>query len=540
MIHSYPFSSVPGFSTLYCDAVDSLETTMQNLTAVNRNTNATSHEYASKNSEIIRSTMHGVELSKKQSENLALLEKGKASVIITGQQIGLLGGPFYGLHKAMSCIHYAKQSSSENAPVIPVFWIEDNDHDIQEAGKIAFINAEGLVQEVSCYDSEHTLHVPTGELVFDDAINTLVTEICTSLPDTEFGREVADSLELHYQSGMSWTDSFVSFMHRRLGELGILFYSANQARKSGIFSEVIKQELQNPKALQKAVEIANQELVSKGYHKQAEASAINLFYHAENNARHKIQIDESDDDFCNVQGERITLQALVDICCNKPELFSPTVLLRPVIQDSILPTIGMVVGPGEMAYMNQLEYAYEIIGKAKPVLLPRHSFTLLPQSIVKYLDKYQIEPSYFMRIFNEVERELSNTFASDYEEEILMKEILQSLDQEFDRLEKYAIGIDKSLSGAVQAGKHGIEKSIEGIQKKIQSSRKRNNEALFGKAHEVSAWIFPLNHLQERTLSSISCEVKCGIKGLVDILDKASNQIASQHNILPLVKTDVL
>lgn len=479
---------------------------------------------------IIQSTMKNVDLSEMQEHALNLLNSGKALAMITGQQPGFLGGPLYSLYKAMTCISLAETYSTDALPIIPIFWIEDNDHDGLEAGIASLIDQSGKIHTVHCDEmSNLQSHIPISERVCSSEISSVIDEITQYLPNSEYGQEVIQELKELYQPGKNWSESWIAYMNKRCGEFGLLFFSASIARKEGVFKECMLHEISHPGELQKCVEQSNESLQKKGMKIQAKAGSINAFFHDEV-GRHKIDVD-GDGDF-KLANQIFTMSECLELIENHPEKFSPSVLLRPLIQDSIIPTIGMIVGPGEFGYMSQLEYAYSALRIPKPTLHGRHSATILIPAISKYLSKNELDVGFFMRIMNEIEQELSQRYAHDDASDEMIDALKHSIQISLQDISNHAKQIDASLEGAVSATEHGIEKLIDGLQKKMQSSLKKKQDAVFGKAHEVHAWIYPNNHLQERFLNSFSIEAKVGKEVFRNMLFAIKDSQRNEHQLI--------
>jgi bacillithiol biosynthesis cysteine-adding enzyme BshC len=479
---------------------------------------------------IIEQTMRNISLNEKQQNGLNQLLSGKAVAMITGQQPGFLGGPLYSLYKAMSCISLAEMHSTDELSIVPIFWIEDNDHDGVEAGTASLIDQSSAVHTIHCDEIEHLqTHIPICERAFSNDISSLIESISQYLPNSEYGLQIKQEINELYQSGKNWSESFLEYMQERCGEFGLLFFSSSIARKEGLFKERILHEISHSGELQQLVLEANESLMKRGMKIQAEAGIINAFYH-DDSGRHKIDIDE----FGHIKlGEGIlSKDECIKLIQLHPEKFSPSVLLRPLIQDSIIPTIGMIVGPGEFGYMSQLKHAYSALNISMPQLHGRHSVTILIPSISKYLSKHQLEPNFFMRIMNEIEQDLSARFAHDAATDALVDELRSSVQYSLRNISEHAETIDSSLQGAVSATEHGIEKLIDGMQKKMVSSLKKKQDMLFGKAHEAHAWIYPQNHLQERFLSSITLEARVGKEMFRDILIAIKNASRDMHILI--------
>lgn len=488
------------------------------------------HSLGSKSAEVIQETMSDVICSSLQQLHLKALASGKASVIVTGQQPGFLGGPLYSLYKAMTCIAIAKSQSTNDHQVIPVFWIEDNDHDGMEAGIVTIIDAKGNLHSIECEDKQLLQSkLSISERVFSEDIIRIINDIASLLPDTEFGQTIAKELQSIHQPGISWSSAFLSFMQKRCGEYGVLFFSSAIARKHGLFADAMIHELMNPGNLKTYVDRANDDILKEGKQIQSEAGDINAFFHDAHGQR--IKVEYVADDLYRIGEQSLGKEELAQFFSAHTLQFSPSVLLRPLIQDAILPSVGMIVGPGEARYMSQLRYAYPAYSIPMPALHSRHSVTILSHSIGKYLAKHGLSTHEFFKTMNEIEQDLSSRFAQDISGEELFISLSDHIHNAMHEIALHANTIDPSLQGAVSATEHGIEKQLDQLSKKMKSGIKKKQDQLFVKAQEAHDWIYPHNHLQERVLSAVSIEVKVGSDGLRGILNEIQQSACDEHLI---------
>jgi bacillithiol biosynthesis cysteine-adding enzyme BshC len=525
-MNAMPLESVPGLNEFF------IASTKSKVVINHQLLKERASQLGTLSASIIEKTMRKLSLHEKQQNGLNQLYSGKAVAMITGQQPGFLGGPLYSLYKAMTCISLAETHASEELPIVPIFWIEDNDHDGVESGTASLIDQSSIIHTIQC-DTPSILqsYIPICERTFSTEITSLIENISQFFPTSEYGQQIITEIKELYQPGKNQSESFLEYMQERCGEFGLLFYSASIARKEGLFKARIEHEISHYGELQSHIYVSNEALKSIGMKLQAEAGIINAFYHDEH-GRHKIDVAETG----NVKlGENIvSKEDCIKHIQTNPEKFSPSVLLRPLIQDSIIPTMGMIVGPGEYGYMSQLQNAYTALNIPMPQLHGRHSATILIPSIAKYLAKHELIASMFMRIMNEIEQDLAQRFAHDADSDSLLDELRSSIHQSLHAITKHVEIIDASLQGTVSATEHGIEKLIDGMQKKIISSIKKKQDVIFGKAHEAHAWIYPENHLQERFLSSISIEARIGKEMFRNVLIAIKHASREMHSLIDL------
>ena len=89
--------------------------------------------------------------------------------------------------------------------------------------------------------------------------------------------------------------------------------------------------------------------------------------------------------------------ALAAEAVDHPERFSPNVLLRPIVQDALFPTVCYVAGPSELAYLGQLRGVYEHFGVPMPIMYPRARATLIDSATARFLAKHDCRSKIFSR-----------------------------------------------------------------------------------------------------------------------------------------------
>ncbi|HRK60347.1 MAG TPA: bacillithiol biosynthesis BshC, partial [Candidatus Kapabacteria bacterium] len=232
--------------------------------------------------QVLQASLSHLDLTEKQQHNLHLAGLQNTMAVVTGQQVGFLGGPLYTLYKAYSAIAQAEklQAQYQSFNVIPLFWIEDNDHDRNEAAEAYILDKQGMPQQIICpADTTLSVQTPVSELSITDDISAVLTALEQHLPENEYTRDLMPLLHTIYTVGTEWSVAFMRLLQHWCGEKGLLFVRASDIRKSGAFASIVKQELAHPMRILETVQKVNNELRNNGYTPQVEPSAVNLFYH---------------------------------------------------------------------------------------------------------------------------------------------------------------------------------------------------------------------------------------------------------------------
>ncbi|MDH7514861.1 MAG: bacillithiol biosynthesis cysteine-adding enzyme BshC [Bacteroidota bacterium] len=348
-------------------------------------------------------------------ERIESLRDPKTFVVVTGQQVGLFTGPLYTLYKAMTARHLADWLTEyfPGCRFLPLFWLESEDHDLDEAGSSAFIDAENNVLEIryeQTGETEQRNLRPVGSIPLDDRIAEIIDTIEHRFPQTDYTGEMLKTLRRAYTPGTTFTEAFVSMFHSLFPESGIIFVDPSDSELKKLLAPVILQELETYPASGEEVIKRSAELEER-YHAQVKPRAVNLFY-LHRGGRYPIEPSEFGF-FLRGTRQRFTRDELLDIANVHPEYFSPNVLLRPIFQDFLFPTAAYIAGPAEVAYFGQLQPVYDHFQVPMPVIVPRASVTIIEPKIRKLFNKFDLPLESMFSEPEELYAHLPRTSATD-------------------------------------------------------------------------------------------------------------------------------
>lgn len=457
---------------------------------------------------LVEQGMVGIELSAAQQQSLQMLG-GDAVVVSTGQQIGLFGGPLYTLLKIASAARLARELSQLHShAVVPVFWLEDNDHDAAEASSTV-LPQDSLAAAFTPWDGTDD-RLPVSRRTFSAADIERITALVPLL-NGPFEPDVQQLLEGVYREGASWGGAFVRLLQPFLAAWGVLVVRGSDVIAAGLHAPILERDMAEPGALSSLVHNASAGLEALGYHAQATPTHALFFRHDEENRRQRIQPGENFSELARTQ----------------PSSFSPNALARPIVQDAVLPTVAVVLGPAEIAYIAQLREVYTALGVPMPVPYSRHSATLLDAKTMRTLGKENLQADTFMRAWQTIESETVSMLGED---SIPTTESAESaLLALFSPYDAAAQAIDTTLLATVQAGKASSRNTIESIRGKLRAALKRKNTEALSRRRLIHSFVFPLDSPQERKLP-VACLVgRFGIDGLRIIVERVTEQPRQDH-----------
>ena len=430
------------------------------------------------------------------------LRDPEAVAVVTGQQLGLFAGPLYTVYKALTAVRLADRLGAETGrPVVPVFWLADEDHDFAEIQRAVF--SDGPDVRTAVYDDgldPEANRGMVGRIVLDgEAVRRALDELEVGLPEGPYRAEAVRLAEAAYQPGRTMRDAFALLL-RDLAP-GLVLMSADDARLKRIAAPLFRREITAWQDTADLLEARSAELEAAWFHVQVAPSPVNLFWVAEDGRR--LALDPTEAGF-EVRGTdvRFTQAELLDRLGAEPERFSPNVVLRPLVQDTLLPTAAYVAGPGEAAYFAQLGPVYEAFGVPMPVIEPRLSLTLVEPGVAKVLDRYDLDVP-------EVEGDLAALWkrlalaASGHDLAGPFAEARQKVAEIDALLATVVPEVDASLDLALGAARTKMADSLDRLEKKTVRVEKRNHDVVRERLERAAAALWPGGHLQERALSPL-------------------------------------
>lgn len=533
----YEYTKLKGFSKLFIDYIADnkfIKSRFPNNDSLYNRTGflsdiASQYPFREKLKGIIDSSMSCLELSGNQKTNLDSILKSNTLTVCTGQQVGYLGGPLYTLIKIFSCISMAEELGNKHSDLnfIPIFWLEDNDHDSHEASHTYCLNKNGNISRYSCIDSTaQTDKIIVAEKKFDDDIKDKIDDFLNDLNSTEFTQPLRELLHEAFIPGEFWNNAFLKLLQNIAGEKGILFIKASQIIKSGLCKPLIIKEIVGKGNSDKLIQSANELLSKNDYHIQAKHFPINLFYH-EYNIRQKISPYE-DYSIFRIGESELTYLELLELTENQPERFSPNVLLRPVFQDFILPSAAYIGGPSEIGYISQTKELFEYFDVKKAAYLSRHSATIIDRKGARILDQYNLSPAFFHSDPDDIEFDLLSKLKDDHINQKIDTEI-DNLKSSLHRISEIALTYDPNIAQLVSSSGAKLDQICDTIIKKINSAIKKNNEVQLNRYKYCSNLLYPMNTLQERILSPLYFVNMYGKDQFIKTLEQICSQNRKAH-----------
>lgn len=466
--------------------------------------------------------------------NIQLLNSHDTFAVVTGQQLGLLTGPFYTILKAINTIQLSAKLNQKfgDYKFVPVFWLEADDHDFPEINNINLISKENEIRNISYFEkgteTEKYLK-PAGNIVLDEFINNFTDEFEGSLNKTEFTEEVFGKVREAYKQGTDLKTAFAVFMNSLIKDKGIIFIDPSDPKIKEMLKPVFRKELMNSPQTCEAVITTSVEL-EKNYLAQVKPKAINLFYIHEGN-RYLLEPRDGEVFALKHSRQKFTGEELYDLLESNPERFSWNVVTRPVCQDYLLPTVAYIGGPSEIAYFGQFREVYKLFGITMPVVYPRSSVTIVENRVKNFLEKYELK---FEELFDTKKitgKLLKNESEIDTEELFSgMKEELRAV---FYTYEKELSKIDANQTASFAKRNQQFIDSLNIAKEKYISLQSKQNEVISGQLKKVLINVYPYETMQERVFNIVYFLNKYGTELIDKIYDNTDVEEFSHTLIYP-------
>jgi len=430
----------------------------------------------------------------------ARLADPSTRVIITGQQAGLFGGPLFTLLKALTAMKLAARVEREHGtPVVPVFWIDAEDHDWAEVSGCTVLDDALTPRTIRLADLAGAGERPIAGLTLSDDITGAIDELASALPDTEFRDEVVSGLRRAYQPGRGMAEAFGHWMETVLGPHGLVVYDSSDPAAKPLARDIFVKEIAQPGKTAELASVAGQQLVERGYHAQVtpHEGAISLFHLV--SGREAIKAVNG---HATIGGHPTSLEQLGVEAATTPEHFSPNVLLRPIVQDAIFPTICYVAGPNELAYLGQLKGIYAHFGIAMPLMYQRATATLVDSATVRFLSKYDLP---LMSFQPRDEKALNTLLESQLPPTVehALSSVTSLIAERMDALAQVVPQIDPTLEGTVRTTLGKMQHEMQTLHAKVIQAAKRKDETVRRQFQRAQSLTFPSGHPQEREVGFV-------------------------------------
>lgn len=457
---------------------------------------------------------------------LAKLSRPEAVAIVSGQQTGYLGGPAYSIYKALTAIRWAQELEERGVPAVPVFWMATEDHDLEEVSTAWSHDRQGAPLRLKAATADDG-HGPAGRA-------ELAPADLEALEDGLFGldwaKEAVALARRAYGRPSTFGAAFKALLQEIFQDRGLLLLDPLDPALRRIAAPAFRTALEQTDKLHAALEARGAELAEAGYSEQVKIPEHGTLLFTIRNGKRRPLV--RDGEHFVLDGERMTLEQVLELVDSAPETFSPNALLRPSVQDVLLPTAAYVGGPAEIAYMAQAQVVFERVAGRMPVILPRASFTVVDARTARLLGKYGLRLQDCWTNRADLESRIARKLLPGKQESEFADSRV-AIEAALAKLESCLEAFDPTLAEALDHSRRKIRYQLDKLEGKAAREALRRTERASEHTDELLHWLCPHKAPQERLLSILPLWARFG-PTLLDSLEQAIRPECLDHQAIML------
>lgn len=459
--------------------------------------------------------------------NIERLRSGGRAVV-TGQQVGLFGGPLLTLLKAATAVARCEAATkSTGVDHVPVFWLATEDHDLAEVDHVSLLTKK-TVETVKA-KLKTAVPAPVGGVVLGDEMEAALDqagELLTWAPTAERLREF-------YQPGATLGGAFARLMAELFAAQGLIVMDAAGREFHALGAPVLRAAIERAAELEEALLQRTAELEGQGYHAQVLVKAgASLLFLVDETTGERLALRRLPDGTWKAGGRSYSTTDLLAVLDETPDRISPNALLRPVFQDAILPTAAYVGGPAEIAYFAQSAVLYEkILGRMTPVL-PRLSATLVEPAIAEVMAKHEVSFGDALTTSEALAQRLGAR-AMPIAGKRRIAAVGNAMDAELTALTEYLSAMDADLGRAASVSASKMRYQMNRLRRMAATFELQKEASLRKHAEAITLNLFPDGHPQERLVGGVWFLARYG-DGLIERLVDEARNICPGHVVVRL------
>jgi bacillithiol synthase len=466
-------------------------------------------------------------------QNIRSLTSPDVFAVVTGQQVGLFSGPAFTLYKALTAIRLSQALTTQGVKTVPIFWLATEDHDLEEVAAANVFDDDFELVRLADEGARPAPRSPVGRIKLTQQVAEALDRLESLLPPTDARQHMLEDLRTAYRPGVTWGQAFGKLLARLFGRFGVVLLDPLDEEIHRMSVPIYHQALRRAGELRAKLQERSQMLMKAGYHAQVHIAEESTLVFAERDGnRFPLHQREGamDKEFFTTDGRGFSIADLEREVNDHPIGFSPNVLLRPLVQDLLLPTLASVAGPSELAYLGQAAILYGAFGRAMPAIFPRAGFTLMDHRIERWMEKYNVRVEDVWQGEEHLGRRIAaGALAEGWAERFDQAE--QDLQRLLERLRTDVESLDPTLLDALKHAEEKIKFQIERLRGKMTRAALSRSEVLERHKQTLLRAITPDKDLQERVVSGVWFLGKAGYPLLDSLLDQIPTD-SSDHRVL--------
>jgi bacillithiol biosynthesis cysteine-adding enzyme BshC len=467
--------------------------------------------------------------SPERDRNLDRLAQPGSTVVVTGQQTGLFLGPLYTLHKAATAVARARWLSERSGrPCVPLFWLQTEDHDWEEVARAELLLPGGRkVLELPAETPEQA-RVSMAQRTLPVEVESLTAALSDLLQASPHGTAVAALIARHYQRGRTPGAAFAGVLAELFAEEGLLILDPRTPALAQLASPVLYRAIVEQRDIAAALTTRAELLAKHGFTEQVRTrpDASLAFFHPRGPSGPRYRLQCAGAGFCTPQGE-VTRAELLACLKAEPLCFSTSALLRPLVQDTLLPTAAYIGGPAECAYFAQLPPVYALFGLELPMVAPRARLRVLDERTRQHLLRLGLRAEDADRPRDEVAAQVQTRPAWLPPADWLRARLIGPLERELEALLPHAVSLDPGLAKNVRKTRDHVAYGVEKLLRRLERAALARDHVAAENLDQLLTELRPGGIPQERVYAFPPLAAQVGVRRLISRLVEAARPLSA-------------
>jgi bacillithiol synthase len=474
--------------------------------------------------QVLRELQASLSPSRARQANLDALAAGRTAVVVTGQQIGPFLGPLYAFYKAASAIAVARAIEAESGVrCVPLFWLQTEDHDFAEISSCTVAGRDGEPVRLTLRDEKGDGRASVAYRTLPEQVNELLDTLAEALEPGPAADETLALLRAHYQPGRSMAAAFASVMAAVFAEEGLLVFNPRDARVAELAAPVYRTCIDECEAIERRLQDRRDLLSAAGFREQVavrEHGAL-VFFHRDGatGPRFRIQrkVASTGEISWALAGstEVVHHEEILRILAAEPLRFSTSALLRPIVQDVLLPTVAYVGGPGEINYFAQVSALYAHFNLAPPLLVPRARFRCVDARTRRWLDQLGLTAADLSLPKNELRARLTVTLPDGVASPEDLRALVKSqIEPALDKIAASVAAADAHLQRPARRTRASVAFGLDRLIARYARTLVERDETTLRRIRRLELALAPEGVPQERYYGWPSLAGRHGVVGL--------------------------
>lgn len=466
-------------------------------------------------------------------QNIERLRNPETYVVVAGQQAGVLTGPLYTIHKAIHLIQMARLAERElGVSVVPVFWIAGEDHDWDEANHIHGLTHDGRVEKWKISVRKEGKPSVSMLPVDEEAMIRFTEQVLAVHEETEYTKEMREFLLTAAKGSCTLVDWFAKCMVQFFGKHGLVMLESSSPFVRELEQPVFRKVVEENSIVARLLQQTEDRIKTSGYQAQLalDPQSAHLFIYRNGE---RLLLERTSEGF-QTKGRPYTFSQgeLLQLIDQEPQLFSASVITRPLMQEHLLPTLAFIGGPGEIAYWAYFKEYFSHMGYQLPICLPRTSVTLVDLAVARKMEQLSLPIETVLGGFLEWKQNYLQSL-DDEGFHNRFESMKQDVLRLYQPLADDVVSYDQGLIELTQKNVNNLLEQIQFLQRRAQRSVLEKHSVAVQRISRIEANLVPNGRLQERVLSIITFANKHGLD-LVDRLVEQPYTLANGHQIVYL------